>query len=58
MRKEKIIAAKAEAKRFLARVSEWDKAQGTYKAYGHTFHNDTPKQSGSLRRASAEMRKP
>jgi hypothetical protein len=64
MRKENITAAKAEAKRFLARVSEWEKVQGTYVAYGHTFHNDTPKQSGALRRASmdltralAEMRK-
>ena len=65
MRKENITTAKAEAKRFLARVSEWEKAQSTYEAYGHTFHNHTPKQSGSLRRASmdltralAEMRKP
>ena len=65
MRKENITAAKAEAKRFLARVTEWEKAQGTYEAHGYTFHNHTPKQCGSLRRASmdltralAEMRKP
>jgi hypothetical protein len=65
MRKENITAAKAEAKRFLARVTEWEKAQGSYEVCGHTFHNHTPKQCGSLRRASmdltralAEMRKP
>jgi len=65
MRKENITSAKAEAKRFLARVSEWENAQGTYEAHGHTFDNHTPKQCGSLRRASmdltralAEMRKP
>ncbi|MCA3375677.1 MAG: hypothetical protein INF64_01005 [Roseomonas sp.] len=65
MKKETIATAKAEAKRFLSRVSEWENAQGTYKVGEHTFHTYTPKQGGALRRASldltralAEMRKP
>jgi hypothetical protein len=50
-----IDEAKAEAKRFLARVSQWEKAQGTYEAHGHTFPNHTSKQNGALRRASMDL---
>lgn len=63
---EKIKTAEAEAKRFLARIAPWRKAQGTYEGHnGHRFSIGTPKQGGALRRASmdltralADMRKP
>jgi hypothetical protein len=65
MTPETIKEAELEAKRFLARVAVWRKAQGTTEYNGHTYANHTPRESGALRRASldltralAAMRKP
>jgi hypothetical protein len=62
MRKENITAAKAEAKRFLARLAVLEGAQGKEGKW-HSW--EAPKERGALRRASmdltralAEMRKP
>jgi len=62
MRKENITTAKAEAKRFLARLADLERAQGKEGKW-HSW--EAPKERGALRRASmdltralAEMRKP
>jgi hypothetical protein len=62
MRKENVTAAKAEAKRFLARLADLERAQGKE---GKSRSWEAPKERGALRRASmdltrelAEMRKP
>lgn len=55
MTKEQIATAEAEAKRFLKRVADWRKAQGTYENNGHTFSLATPRESGAVRRASMDL---
>ena len=48
---DKIKEAKAEAKRFLKRVEEYEKAQKEkYASWA-----DTPKESGAVRRASMDL---
>lgn len=65
MNAAKIRAAASEARRFLAKVREWEQAQGTEVINGHKFPYPTPKESGAVRRSSmdltralAEMRRP
>jgi hypothetical protein len=55
MTPDTIKTAEAEAKRFLAKVSEWRKAQGTYEANGTTYSNHTPKECGAVKRASMDL---
>lgn len=55
MTDKKLKAAEAEAKRFLARVSAWRQAQGTYEHSGFTFHIHTPRENGAVRRASLDL---
>ena len=50
---DKIKEAKAEAKRFLQRVAEWEAQQGRKDDFGHRI--DTPKESGAVRRASMDL---
>ena len=54
---DKIKEAKAEAKRFLKRVAEWEAKQGTYMIQGlDGLHRiDTPRESGAVRRASMDL---
>lgn len=65
MSPETIKEAEAEARRFLARVAVWRKAQGTTEYNGHSYANFTPRENAAVRRASldltralAAMRKP
>ena len=65
MKPEDIKTAEAEAKRFLARVVEWRKAQRTEAYPLGSYTPATPRESGAMKRASldltralAKMRKP
>lgn len=55
MNQKSILAAEAEAKRFLARAKEWRDAQGSTLYNGINYAHPTPKQGGALRRASLDL---
>jgi len=65
MDRKKLEAAVAEAKRFIERAKALPKPE-PYQSSGHTFmHDNFPRESGSIRRASmdltralADLRKP
>lgn len=65
MKYDAIMVAKAEAKRLIDRIEEWELSRKQYEVSGHKYFVHSPKESGALRRASmdltralAEMRKP
>ena len=55
MTPEKIKAAEAEAKRFLARVAEFRKAAPLRKTDYHEYYESAPRESGAVRRASMDL---